>query len=135
MDLIISMESTCDISSQMRKEYGFRILDMEFTIDGEIYQTGKDDVVNTRLYERMKAGSKITTSQLNAAQYEEFFEDLLKEGKDVLHISFSSGLSGTYNNALKGAQEANKNHKNQFSFPSFFFSEIEFNATPSCYVL
>ncbi|MBR4270378.1 MAG: DegV family protein [Clostridia bacterium] len=112
MDLIISMEATCDVSSQMRKDYDFRILDMEFTIDGEIYYSANDDVINTRLYERMKAGSKIATSQLNAAQYEEFFDGLLKEGKDVLHIGFSSGLSGTYYNALKGAQEANKKHKN-----------------------
>ncbi len=113
MDLIISMESTCDVDSQMRKDYDFRILDMEFTIDGEIYFSEKDDVVNTRLYERMRAGSKVTTSQLNAAQYEGFFNKLLKEGKDVLHIGFSSGLSGTFNNAIKGAEEANKKHKNK----------------------
>ena len=50
-------------------------------------------------YQRIADGAEPTTSQVNVQQYIEFFESFLKEGKDILHIVFSSGLSGSYNSA------------------------------------
>jgi len=112
-NLIISMEATCELTKEMLAEYDFRIIDMEYTISGQVYSTSKDDVASTRLYERMKKGEKTGTSQINETQYEEFFDKLLDEGKEVLHIGFSSGLSGTYYSALRGAKAANSRHENQ----------------------
>ena len=47
----------------------------------------------------MVAGADTKTSQVNAIEFEEYFESFLKEGKDILHVSVSSGVSGTYNSA------------------------------------
>ena len=112
-NLIISMEATCEMPEDLLKKYDFRIIDMEYTISGQVYSTKNDDVVKTKLYERMKKGEKTGTSQINETQYTEFFDKLLDEGKEVLHIGFSSGLSGTYYSALSGAKVANSRHTNQ----------------------
>jgi DegV family protein with EDD domain len=56
-------------------------------------------------YKRIADGAMPTTSQVNVAQFVEFFEPYLKEGKDILHISLSSGLSGTYNSAVMAREQ------------------------------
>ena len=50
-------------------------------------------------YAAMKNGASTRTSQVNASEYEEYFEKFLEEGKDVLHVCLSSGISGSYNSA------------------------------------
>ena len=112
-NIIISLEATCDLNSKIIKENDFRIIDMNFMIDGKEFCTEKDDVVSTSLYEKMKQGAKTSTSQVNQMAYENFFNDLLKEGKDVLHIGFSSGLSQTFQSAINASESVNKNSKNK----------------------
>ncbi len=112
-DVIISMEATCDLNSQIIKENDFRIIDMSFLVDGVEYCTDKDDVITSSLYFKMKEGSKTSTSQVNQIAYEEFFAELLKEGKDVLHLAFSSGLSQTCQSAINASEKVNKNSKNK----------------------
>ena len=112
-NIIISMEATCDLSYELIKENDFRIVDMNFMIDVKDYCTDSDDVVSSDLYGKMKEGAKTSTSQVNHVVYEEFFSELLKEGKDVLHLAFSSGLSETYQSALKASKNVNKNLKNK----------------------
>ncbi len=111
--VIISMEATCDLNSEIIKENDFRIIDMNFLIDGKEFCTANDDVVSSNLYGKMKEGAKTSTSQVNQIAYEEFFTELLKEGKDVLHLAFSSGLSQTCESAIKAAITVNKNNKNK----------------------
>ena len=50
-------------------------------------------------YHSMQNGADTRTSQVNAAEYEEYFESLLQEGNDVLHVTLSSGISGSFNSA------------------------------------
>ncbi len=53
-------------------------------------------------YNRISKGAMPTTSQVNVAEFHDFFFGaILEEGKDILHISLSSGISGTYNSACK----------------------------------
>ena len=56
-------------------------------------------------YARIDKGAMPTTSLVNTEQFLAFFEPFLKEGKDILHLSFSSGLSGTYASALLAQEE------------------------------
>ena len=51
-------------------------------------------------YKAMSEGGETKTSQINAAEFEEYFESFLKQGKDVLHVCLSSGISGTLNSAM-----------------------------------
>ena len=112
-NVIISMESTCDLPNDIIAENDFKIVDMDFMIDGVVYSSSEHDVVSTNLYQKMKDGAKTGTSQLNEQRYIDFFTDLLKEGKDVMHIAFSSGLSATYNSALLASEKVNKQSKNK----------------------
>jgi len=61
-------------------------------------------------YRKIAAGSQPTSSQVNVAEFIEFFEPFLKEGKDILHVSLSSGLSGSFNSAGIAAQELMSNY-------------------------
>lgn len=56
-------------------------------------------------YENIRQGAMPTTSQVNPQQYEAMFEPILKEGKDIIHITLSSGISGTYNSAAIARDE------------------------------
>lgn len=54
-------------------------------------------------YKAMSEGADTKTSQINADEYEKYFEGFLKQGKDLLHVTLSSGISGTINSALIAA--------------------------------
>mgnify|MGYP000544434515 CR=1 FL=1 len=56
-------------------------------------------ITNEEFYQRVKNGAMPVTSQVNAEQYETMFEPFLKDGKDIIHITLSSGISGTINSA------------------------------------
>lgn len=113
LDVIISLEATCDLDAKMIKENKLSVINMNFEVDGEQFNTEKDDVVSSLLYEKMVQKKKTGTSQINAYDYEEHFVKLLKSGKDVLHLAFSSGLSGTGEVAKLVAEDLNKSHKNK----------------------
>ena len=113
VDVIISMESTCDLNEELIKKNDFRILDMNFIVDGIEYSTISDGVVSTDLYQKMKEGKKVSTYQVPPEVYREYFNGLLKENKPIIHLAFSSGLSGMYNNAYKVAEELNKTNSNK----------------------
>lgn len=113
LDVIISLEATCDLDSKMIEENDLSIVNMNFEVDGEQFNTEKDDVVSSFLYEKMVQKKKTGTSQINAYDYEEHFKKLLKKGKDVLHLAFSSGLSGTGEVAKQVAENLNNLNKNK----------------------
>jgi DegV family protein with EDD domain len=110
---IISIEATSDLPKNTLQEYDLHVIDMDFLIDGVVYNTATDSVTSTELYARMKKGAKTSTSQINSELYEDFFTNLLNEGKDIIHIAFSSGLSGTSITAKEVAEELNKTHNNK----------------------
>ena len=103
---ILSCCSTVDISKEHLESRDIKYACFHYFLDGKEYS---DDLGQTmpldKFYEAMVNGADTRTSQINAAEFEEFFEKFLKEGKDVLHVSFSSGLSGTYNSACIAATE------------------------------
>lgn len=103
--IIISLEATCDLPRELREKYDFRQLNMHFCVDGKEYCTDKDTVVSSGIYEKMQADARTSTSQISAANYEGHFERLMQEGVSVLHIALSSGVSGTYMQAVAAAKK------------------------------
>lgn len=103
---ILSCCSTADLSKEYFEQREIPYVCFHFTIDGVEYA---DDLGQSmpfeEFYGRIAAGAMPTTSLVNTAQFIEFFEPYLKEGKDILHLSFSSGLSGTYAAALLAQEE------------------------------
>lgn len=112
-DIIISVESTSDLTPELLKKYDIKSIPMVFYVDDVEYSANDKNMTTENFYNKMKAGSKTSTSQVNQYMAREFFENLLKEGKDILHLSFSSALSGTCNVVKTVAEELNKTHENQ----------------------
>lgn len=82
------------------EERDVRLVCFHFTMDGTEYTDDLGQSIPFDVfYQKIADGAQPTTSQVNVQQYTEFFEPILKEGKDILHIAFSSGLSGSYNSA------------------------------------
>lgn len=112
-NFIISVEATADLTKELLEKYDIREAQMNFSINEKEYSTKDENMTVPEFYEKMKAGARTSTSQINTYIAKEYFEELLKEGKDILHISFTSALSGMYEAMKKSAEELNATHENK----------------------
>ena len=104
-DYILSCCSSCDLSKEYFERRNIPAVYFHFELGGTKYLDDMgESVPPEELFRRMLEGEETKTSQVSIGEYEEFFEPFLKEGKDVLHISLSSGLSGTSNSARLAAE-------------------------------
>ena len=99
-DYIISCCSTADLTKKHFTDRDIHYICFHYELDGKQY---RDDLGETMsfadFYQAMKDGADTKTSQINADEFEEYWEPFLKEGKDILHVTLSSGISGVYNSA------------------------------------
>ncbi len=101
---------TCDTAVDLNLEYlkskNIPFVSFHYNLEGKDYT---DDLGQSLSYEdfykKIDNGAMPVTSQVNIAEGIDFFEPLLKEGNDILHLAFSSGLSGTYNSVYNAAEE------------------------------
>lgn len=100
-DYKIITDSTSDLSPKLIDELDVEVIPMIFTIGENSYCNYPDerDLSSHEFYDRLRAGEFSTTNQIGPITFLEVFEPILKSEKDILYIAFSSGLSGTYNNA------------------------------------
>lgn len=80
------------------------IISLSYIMDGVTYEE-MDGLSHKEFFEKLRAGSLPTTSQINPEQAREALESFAKEGKDILYIGFSSGLSGSYNSVRMAAED------------------------------
>jgi len=99
-EYVLTCCSTADMPYEYFEKRSIPFVCFHYNIDGVDYpdDLGKS-MTFEEFYNKISSGSMPTTSQVNVGQFINFFEPYLKEGKDILHISFSSGLSGSYNSA------------------------------------
>lgn len=107
LDFILSAEAAADITAEQAKEKDIRIMPMRYFVDEAEYSSDANDFTLDNLYAKMKAGAKTSTSQPNQYEAEEYFKSLMKEEKDILHISFSGGQSGTAQTMKDAAEKLN----------------------------
>lgn len=104
-DFILSACSTADISKEHFEKRNIKYVCFHYSLGGETYP---DDLGHTipfkSFYDQMVEGKETRTSQINVDEYMEYFKPFLNEGKDILHVSLSSGLSGSYNSARNAAE-------------------------------
>ena len=105
MSYIITADSGCDLSAEFIKSINVLPIHMKYTIDGTEYTDTMRPEDLEVFFNRMVEGKMPKTAQINQVDYIAFWEPLLKEGMDILHIAMSSGISGTYNNGRLAAQE------------------------------
>ena len=104
-DFILSCCSTADLSAEHLSKRGIEYTCFHFTLDGVLYEDDLGKSISyDKFYEMIKNGSDAKTSQINIEQFTEHFTSLLSRGKDVLHVTLSSGLSGTYRSAMNAAE-------------------------------
>lgn len=105
-NFILSCDSTVDLTNQQLEARHIPYVSLRFTLDNQEHadDMGRSLPLET-LYQRMHEGAEPKTSQVPLGAYVEFFEELLKEGKDILHVGFSSGLSGSYASARMVVEE------------------------------
>lgn len=100
-DFILSCCSTVDLTDEYLKNRGIVYIPFHYTLGDKDYL---DDMGKTmplsHFYKEMVNGKMTKTAQVNAEEYYAHFERFAKEGKDVVHVTLSSGLSGSYNSAL-----------------------------------
>lgn len=101
---VISTDSTVDLPKQFLEEKQVPVVSLSYIIDGATYKDG-EGLTSKEFFDKIREGAMPTTSQVNPDQARDLFEPILKEGKDILHIAFTSGLSGTYNSCRIAAEE------------------------------
>lgn len=100
-EFVISCCSTADLSKAHFEKRDLKYICFHYELDGVAYLDDLGETMSSEaFYEAMASGADTKTSQINASEYEEYFEGFLKEGKDVLHLCLSSGISGSINSAL-----------------------------------
>ena len=99
-DYVISCCSTADLSKEHFEKIDVHYCCFHYEMDGVQYL---DDLGQSMdfdvFYQRMTDGAMTKTSQINADEYEEYFTQFLSQGKDIIHLTLSSGISGTFNSA------------------------------------
>ena len=101
---VISTDSSADLSEAYLKEHQITMISLSCILNGETYNS-ENPITPKQLYDNIREGAMPTTSQVNPEQAKAAFEPLLKEGKDILHLAFSSGLSGSCQSARIAAEE------------------------------
>ena len=104
-DYIITVNSTVDMPKEWLKERGVPVIPLKYTMDGQTY-TDMEDLTAKEFFNKLREGKMSVTSQA-------MLEPFVKEGKDVLHLSFSSGLSGTANSMRMAAEELSEEYPKQ----------------------
>ena len=102
---VLSCCSTADLTREHFDSKGISYVCFHYYLDGKEYS---DDLGQSmpfdKFYAAMSAGAETKTSQINIDEFISYFTPFLKEGKDILHVTLSSGISGVYNSAV-GARD------------------------------
>lgn len=109
-NFILCTDSGCDIRESVLKEWDIPCLQLTFKFDGEDTEHTENDMQIKDFYDSMREGKVAKTSAINPDTFSETFEGFLKDGKDVLYLSFSSGLSTTFNSARLAAEELSETY-------------------------
>jgi len=105
-DYFLTCCSTADMTYEYFQKRNIPFVCFHYHMDGKEYP---DDLGHTmpfeEFYARIDAGAMPSTSQVNVEQFLEFFEPYLLDGKDILHITLSTGISGAYNSACVAREQ------------------------------
>lgn len=101
----ITTDSTVDLGLERMKELGVPFVHLYYTHNGTEYQDDMSEKSAKFIYDSMRAGTNITTSQAVSEEFIQIWSPILEGGRDVVYVGFSSGLSGTVNSATIAMRE------------------------------
>jgi len=105
-NFILSCCSTADLTEEHFKSRDIHYVCFHFALDNVTYpdDLGKS-IPFDKFYKAMTDGAETKTSQVNVDEFINYFTPFLEAGQDILHVSLSSGLSGSYNSAMIARDE------------------------------
>lgn len=106
-DYVLMTDSCCDLSAGMVEQLQLQVLPLSFLMDGKEYfnYTDNRDISPEAFYNKLREGKLGTTSAVSVGAFAEAMTPIVKSGKDILCLSFSSALSTTYQSACIAAQD------------------------------
>lgn len=97
-------DSTSDLPVSYLQEHNIGCMPISYILDGVTY--GREKQLDWKdFYQMIREGKLPTTSQINPSEAKEYFEEYIKADKEILHLAFTSGMSGTCNNLRLAAEE------------------------------
>ncbi|MGN0161447.1 MAG: DegV family protein [Lachnospiraceae bacterium] len=114
MSYEIYADVSIDIDMEIAKKYDVKYVPMEYMLGADTFHCcePENDEMMHNYYEKLRNKIETKTSQITPFHYIEIFEPLLKEGKSILYLSLSSGLSNTYESALLAAKQLKEDYEN-----------------------
>lgn len=103
-DYVITVNSTVDLPKEWLEERNVPVVPLRYTMDGQTYED-MNGLTAKEFFDKLREGKMSVTSQVNPEEARAALEPFLKEGKDILHLAFSSGLSGTCNSMKIAGEE------------------------------
>lgn len=109
-NFVITTDTTADLPAEYIEKHRIPLMSLTYTIEGNTY-TWENPLPVADFYRMMRNGSLPTTSQVNPEEAGALFEQIIKtQDADILHIAFSSGLSGSYNSVRLAAEELSEKY-------------------------
>ena len=102
---IISTDSSADVPAEIRERYDIRVIPLHIILDDDCFEDGVNIQPDDLYAFYKKTGRLPKTSAVSVAEYTDFFKELTQDGSSVVHISFSSALSATHQNARLAAED------------------------------
>lgn len=103
-EYVLTCGSTVDLSREHLAERNIIFVPFHYSVDGVEYL---DDLGKTipyeQFYTKIASGSDTKTAQINISEYADFWRPFLEDGKDVVHVAFSSGLTSSFTSASNAA--------------------------------
>ena len=110
-EYILSCCSTADLSKEHFESRNIEYICFHYKLNGvDYFDDLGQSIPFEEFYQRMDSGEDTQTSQINVTEYLEYFEKFLSEGKDILHLTLSSGISGSHNSAINAAKIAKERY-------------------------
>lgn len=111
-DYVITTDSCCDLTEELSRKAQLTVIPMVLTLANKEYRNYLDgrEISVKDFYARLRAGENASTAAVNMDVFTTVFEDVLKQGKDVLYLGFSSGLSSTYHVSTLVAEELSQKY-------------------------
>ena len=129
--LVLFTDTDTDITPAEAKEFGYRLISMPYSIDGETVYPYEDfeEFDDHAFYDQLRGGVLPNTSAISAQRYKDYFEPVFKAGDDILYVHFSRNMTATFDNmdvAVKELQE---------KYPDRKFYEIDTKGITLCSLL
>lgn len=103
--IVITSDSTTDLSPELRERYQIRLLPLGIVLGGKLYTDGVDITPDDIYAHHDKTGELPKTNASNVEDCLNFFRPLVEDGKTVIHFTISSEMSSNFSNARLAAQE------------------------------